>query len=224
MTSQTTSRHSRILWQWSATLCSSDLLRASDPRRQAVSAVRWEDAGDAHDEQARAWLAVDWAVRTLAPAWLDAAGLTDDAEGLRALPLVASVDTVRATVDALGLVVSAAVRAARSGREGAMARAGGSRAETIKVEFADEIGTQVIGRLSCGHLVELAARENIPDRAGTELTLEALRAAQGAAQALVWQAMERGEDPQAECQRVADALLTSAVDLYVAMGAEHGEE
>lgn len=42
------------------------------------------------DEDARAWLATDWLVRTFTPVWLDRAGLTEDAAALRALPALTS--------------------------------------------------------------------------------------------------------------------------------------
>ena len=44
-------------------------------------------AGDGHDED-RAWLAMDWLIRTYAPAWLRAAGLTSSARRLSTLPPV----------------------------------------------------------------------------------------------------------------------------------------
>jgi hypothetical protein len=60
-------------------------------------------ATGAADDRARAWLATDWLVRTFTPAWLDLAGLSDDAAGLRALPELtsaASWRTARPTVEA----------------------------------------------------------------------------------------------------------------------------
>jgi hypothetical protein len=40
----------------------------------------------AEDEETRAWLVTDWMVRVHTPAWLDLAGLGDQANALRALP------------------------------------------------------------------------------------------------------------------------------------------
>lgn len=42
------------------------------------------------DEETRAWLATDWLVRVQTPAWLELAGLKDEAAALRALPALTS--------------------------------------------------------------------------------------------------------------------------------------
>src|ERR1043166_799661 len=42
------------------------------------------------DEQKRAWLAVDWVIRVNTPAWLELAGLKDEASELRNLPELTS--------------------------------------------------------------------------------------------------------------------------------------
>jgi hypothetical protein len=49
-------------------------------------------AGDGLDERRR-WLAANYSTRTLAPKWLDRAGLTDHAAALRALPEIVDEDT-----------------------------------------------------------------------------------------------------------------------------------
>jgi hypothetical protein len=57
-------------------------------------------AGDGLDVE-RAWLALDWLVRTYTPAWLSLADLDAAAERLRALPPVLSVDRLSRAMDAL---------------------------------------------------------------------------------------------------------------------------
>ena len=53
------------------------------------------NTGNRLDEDARAWLATDWLVRTFAPAWLRRAGLTPHADALAALPSLSSSDLAR---------------------------------------------------------------------------------------------------------------------------------
>ena len=53
-------------------------------------------------EQARGWLAADWSVRHAAPAWLELAGLKEQAEALRSLPEItrASYESAKAPIRA----------------------------------------------------------------------------------------------------------------------------
>lgn len=44
-------------------------------------------------ELRRSWLAADWLIRTAAPAWLERAGLEEDARQLRQLPELTSIET-----------------------------------------------------------------------------------------------------------------------------------
>ena len=68
-------------------------------------------AGDSHDE-ARSYLALDWLVRTYTPAWLDLAGLSDEARALRNLPQIVDL----AAAAAAGPVVrEARAKAAAAG-------------------------------------------------------------------------------------------------------------
>ena len=54
-------------------------------------------AGDGQDE-ARAYLALDWLVRTYAPEWLDVAGLTERARDLRDLPRIVDPASAQSAV------------------------------------------------------------------------------------------------------------------------------
>ncbi|HKW09723.1 MAG TPA: hypothetical protein VJO33_05040, partial [Gemmatimonadaceae bacterium] len=69
------------------------------------------------DETTRAWLATDWLVRVHAPAWLELAGLTDDASKLRALPALTSAEialAVQQTISGARERAAAAWAAARA--------------------------------------------------------------------------------------------------------------
>src|SRR5689334_12851774 len=55
----------------------------------------------AQDEETRAWLVTDWLVRVQAPAWLQLAGLTEQAGALRNLPALTSSDIARGVQSAL---------------------------------------------------------------------------------------------------------------------------
>jgi hypothetical protein len=52
-------------------------------------------AGSAAAEEVRAWLVTDWLVRVHTPAWLDVAGLKEQASALRALPPIDATDSAR---------------------------------------------------------------------------------------------------------------------------------
>lgn len=62
-----------------------------------ISLVVGTNTGRA-DDKIRAYLATDWAVRTLAPMWLERAGLVDGAAELRAIDTIDSADAARKAV------------------------------------------------------------------------------------------------------------------------------
>jgi len=79
--------------------CVSPVLRAfcttlndslADAPRQRLRPYLTRTIGTADDgfDQARAWLAMDWLIRTYAPSWLEVARLSEAAERLLALPAV----------------------------------------------------------------------------------------------------------------------------------------
>ncbi len=79
--------------------CVSPVLRAfcttlndslEDAPRQRLRPYLGRTIGTAQDglDDERSWLAIDWLIRTYTPCWLAAAGMTADADGLRALPAV----------------------------------------------------------------------------------------------------------------------------------------
>jgi len=81
-------------------------------------------------EDARAWLATDWLVRVHTPAWLDLAGLADQAEALRGLPEItpATAKASRPTIDAVRERAAAARDAARAAAWAAARDAAGAAA------------------------------------------------------------------------------------------------
>jgi hypothetical protein len=209
---------SRILRQWQVTLCERDMIPGGDPRQAAVRSVRWEEAAGAQDDESRAWLAIDWAVHTLAPAWLDAAGLGDAADALRSLPPVNSPKSASHAHNTLEPVVSAARQAADTEGDAVREARQHSRNAMIEAEHAAYAGDHVIGRRCAGQLVELAAREGIPNRAGSAVVASALLAARSAAQAVTWRCLAKDTNVQDTYQPIIDAVQTSAVELYAAMG------
>lgn len=208
---------SKILWQWRITLCDRDMLGGGDALQAAVRSVR-EDEADALDDEARAWLAVDWAVRQLAPVWLEAAGLADDADGLRSLPPVASPASASAAHGALEPIVAAARRTAGDELDALQQARQDSRSQMMQLEHAASAGDLVVLRQSCGRLVEMAAREGIPGGAGSPVAAFALLAARSAAQVVVWRSLARGGDIWDTIQPIVGTVQSSAVELYVQMG------
>jgi hypothetical protein len=75
-------------------------------------------AGDGRDE-ARSYLALDWLIRVYTPAWLELAGLSDEAGRLRGLHRI----TDRVTASAAGPVVRDAKSSAAAARDAARAAA-----------------------------------------------------------------------------------------------------
>jgi len=70
-------------------------------------------AGDGQDE-ARGWLAADWLVHVELPTWLDQAGLREQADALRAMPIVdADPEALRTTLHRVRDLAWEARRAAR---------------------------------------------------------------------------------------------------------------
>lgn len=226
MTSPITQR-SHLLWQWQTTLCDGfDMLTSTDPHLREVRAVPWETA-DQRDDPARAWMAVDWAVRTMAPAWLEAAELGDQAAALRALPPV-TAETATGAHAAATTAITAAVTASTSERNALPGRSVVSRDAAITIELAAGAGDQVVARQSCGRLVMLAAAAAgvagvagvAGDVTASQVAASAVHVAKAAAQAVVWRWLCQdvpGGEIATRLRAVAYPLLTSAADLYVAM-------
>lgn len=74
-----------------------------DVPRQRLRLYLARTIGTARDglDAARAWMAMDWLIRTYTPTWLSLAGLTDAAERLRSLPEVSSSVELDPALEAL---------------------------------------------------------------------------------------------------------------------------
>ena len=134
-------------------------------------------ADDGLDE-ARSWMAMDWLIRDYAPAWLEAAGLTEPAAELRSLPAVldeAALCSVlrpieRARLRARGARTadrSAPWTAARSAaRETAWACAGAAAWAAARVAVADLSGerARAAARATAADAATVIAREALPAR------------------------------------------------------------
>lgn len=99
-----------------------DGMRTDDERAQLKPYVPAlvGTAGTSEDAERRAWLAFDWSVRVSTPAWLDLAGLSEQASRLRCLPEQTAFDgdvegllrLVREDAAAAGAAARDAARAA----------------------------------------------------------------------------------------------------------------
>ncbi len=74
-------------------------------------------------EVARSWMACDWLVRTFTPAWLELAGLGDDAAALRGLPNLDSAALVDAAMPVIEKAHKSAAAARAAARDAAWAAA-----------------------------------------------------------------------------------------------------
>jgi hypothetical protein len=115
-------------------------------------------AGDGLDES-RAWMAMDWLIRTYAPTWLAAAHLDGVADRLRLLPPVLDPDALHASLEPLG----AARSAARSAWRDAL---GASRAAVWAPWLAGRMAARELAWESAAAAAWAAARLGIGDIAG----------------------------------------------------------
>src|SRR5215469_17881232 len=104
-------RHTSSLRDWSSDVCSSDLLAVLLPNGTSPLAGTETDGRD----ETRGYMALDWLLRTFAPAWLDLAGLAGEASALRDFRRVADLaaaQAIRQHVDTASAKASAAWDAA----------------------------------------------------------------------------------------------------------------
>jgi hypothetical protein len=174
-------------------VCVSPVLRAlcialndglGDDPRQRLRPYLARTIGTSGDglDPARAWMAMDWLIRTYTPAWLRLADLRDEAQALAEL---APVIDERSLQDALALLEHAR-RRARAARAQAFREAGPSRAPRTGA-WANALAAGVAGReaaWSCaGAAAWAAARIAVGDMAG-DRARAAARAAAGDAAAI----------------------------------------
>jgi hypothetical protein len=224
--------------------CVSPVLRAfcttlndnlEDGPRQRLRPYLTRTIGTADDglDEARAWMAMDWLVRTYAPRWLTIAGLPLSAQLLQELPTIVDVPELQSGVVALGharrdtrAAWSAALGPARpaawtpwaagraAAREAAWASAGAAAWAAARLEVGDITGdrARAVAREIAGDAAATVARTA---RAGADRA-----AARDAARTALVPTLE-------ELQRSAFALLdrmlpTVALTPTVADGAGHG--
>jgi hypothetical protein len=198
-----------------------DAMRDDDERaqlRRYVPALVGT-AGTSDDSVRRAWLALDWLVRVSTPAWLDLAGLADEAQRLRDLPQVTEVDDAvlaalwdgRAKAAAAGDAAGAAAGAAAG--DAAKAAAGDAARDAARAAAWD--AARAAARAAAGAAAWAAA--------GAAAGAAAWDAARAAARAAAGDAAKAAAgDAARDAARDALAptvttLQSSAHDLYLAM-------
>jgi hypothetical protein len=153
-----------------------------------------DTAGDGFDD-ARAYLALDWLVRTFAPAWLDLAGLAGHAAELRAAAPVIDIGSAPAIMPLL----TAAWDAART----AAGDAAGDAATDAATAAATAAARDAAGAAATAAAWD-AARAAARDAAGAAATAAAWDAARAAARTAATDAL----------QPTVDTLQASALDLF----------
>jgi len=144
-------------------------------------------------EVTRAWMAVDWACRTLAPRWLVAAGLADVALTLSSANSV----TDEQAVDAILPLLREGLRQARDARAAAEIGAGD----------AAEIAAGAAAEIAAGD----AARAAVRAAAGYAAGYAAESAAEIAAGDAAWAAWAAGAAARAAAESAARAALRPVV-------------
>jgi hypothetical protein len=150
--------------------CVSPVLRAfcmtlndslEDAPRQRLRPYLARTIGTSKDglDEVRSWMAMDWLIRTYAPAWLALAGLGTAAERLATLAPIADSGSLRPALAALG--------DARSDARSAWARArGGARATAWAPWSAGRAAAREAAWRSAGAAAWAAARLGVGDIAG----------------------------------------------------------
>jgi hypothetical protein len=155
-------------------------------------------AGDGLDPM-RAWMAMDWLIRTYTPAWLSLAGLTDSADRLRSLREVAAVEDLDAALEALRFARQRARSAWRTGPPAWLAPGVIARATARETAWA-----------TAAAAAWAAARAGVGDIAG-DRARAAARAAAGDAAAAVARTARAGAG-RAATQAAARAALAATLE------------
>jgi hypothetical protein len=162
-------------------------------------------AGDGHDK-ARGYLALDWLIRTYTPAWLDLAGLYDEARSLRELRRIVDLVAAQQAGPVVREAQTKAVAAGVAARVTARAAAGADPG----------VAARVTARAATGAATG-AATEAATGAATGAAIWAAIWAATGAtARAATWAATWDVLKP------TVDRLKLSAIDLFGRMIAPAG--
>ena len=156
-------------------------------------------AGDGQDE-ARSYMALDWLIRTYTPAFLDAAGLTDEAAKLRGLAAIEGTEQAEAAVPVVRAAGDAAWAAARDAAWAAARDAARDAARAAAGAAA---------RDAAGDAAWAAARDAAWNAAWNAAGAAAGAAAWAAARAAAWDALA---PTVAVLQESAFALVDRMID------------
>ena len=198
-----------------------ELWNRPDERAQlAALLAAAETAGplDPTDDIARAVLHLDWAVRRALPTWLVLAGLTEDADRLRAAPAVTDATSVEAVRPLLTPRRLAAAAAARQIRPDTF------RIETVVADLAHRGAAGVVSSVPPGDAADPRTTPPFPTAAVSAVVRECVQVVVHQWYAELVAAAAAGHRPppgQAELEAVAaevagptlDELRHSAVDL-----------
>jgi hypothetical protein len=168
-------------------------------------------------EERRGLMAVDWYIRTHTPAWLELAGLTKQAESLRALPEItatAQMPSLRGPLEAVRDDASAAWSAAWSAAESAAESAARSAAWSA-AESAAWSAAESAARSAAWSAAWSAARS----AAWSAARSAAWSAARIAARSAAWSAARSAAESAARSAlaKTTTSLQLSAIDLVERM-------
>jgi len=98
-----------------------------------------DTAASAAVETRRSWMAIDWLVRTFAPAWLDLAGQSSHASALRDLPELESAQSAKSSQSKIDAAWAAARIATRAAARAAARDATAKTVQTLQRSAVDLI-------------------------------------------------------------------------------------
>jgi hypothetical protein len=155
-------------------------------------------AGNPDADRARAWLAADWLVRTALVAWLDAAGLADDATAVQELDPVLSYEALE---DARP-VLRRARDGARVVYDAVWTRLGARAAVAVAADVAD-----VAAAVAAADVADVAAAA-----AAVAADVAAAAAVAAARRQKIYEAVRQAAGER--LQPVVSRLQASALDLF----------
>jgi hypothetical protein len=169
-----------------APACVSPVLRAfctalndglEDEPRQRLRLYLARTIGTAQDglDETRAWMAMDWLIRTYTPIWLSVAGLADAADRLRSLGTVSAAGDLTASLEALriarqqargawgtgpALLLAPGIAARATARQTAWAAAAAAAWAAARAEVGDIAGdrARAAARAAAGDAAASVAR------------------------------------------------------------------
>jgi len=193
-------------------VCVSPVLRAfcvamndglEDAPRQRLRPYLGRTIGTADDglDEWRAWLAMDWLIRTYTPAWLSGAGLDRAAGRLLSLPAISSPRDLPAAIEALAFA-----------RHGARAAWGAGAGTWLPSGLGPRVAARQMAWASAAAAAWAAARLGIGDIAG-DRARAAARAAAGDAAAAVARGARSGGGRSATREAARSVLAPTTQEL-----------